>query len=45
MNPRLRDYVQERLESSIHDARGREVSGSRQAHSIGRNKLHRGDCK
>lgn len=45
MNPRLRDYVQERLEGSIHDARGREVSGPRQAPFIGRNKPHRGDRK
>ena len=26
-NPRLREYVQQRLEGSINDARGREVSG------------------
>ena len=44
-NPRLREYVQERLEGSIHDARGREVSGPRQTPFIGRNKPHRGDRK
>ena len=45
INPRLREYVQERLEGSIRDARGREVSGPRQAPFIGRNKPHRGDRK
>jgi transposase len=33
-NSRLREYVQERLEGSIHDARGREVSGPRQHRSL-----------
>lgn len=45
MNPRLREYVQEHLEGSIHDAQGREVSGPRQAPFIGRNKPHRGARK
>lgn len=45
MNSRLRDYVQEHLEGSIHDDRGREVSGPRQTTFIGRNKPHRGDRK
>jgi IS30 family transposase len=44
-NPRLREYVQQRLEGSIHDARGHEVSGPRQMPFIGRNKPHRGDRK
>lgn len=44
-NPQLRKYVQERLEGKIHDARGREVAGPRQAPFIGRNKPHRGDRK
>ncbi len=45
MNPRLRQYVQDRLEGKIHDAQGREVAGPRQAPFIGRNKPHRGDRK
>lgn len=45
MNPRLRQYVQDRLEGKIHDARGRELAGPRQAAFIGRNKPHRGDRK
>ena len=45
LNPRLRQYVQDRLEGKIHDARGREVAGPRQAPFIGRNKPHRGDRK
>jgi len=44
-NPHLRRYVQERLEGKMHDARGREVAGPRQAPFIGRNKPHRGDRK
>lgn len=44
-NPHLRKYVQERLEGKIHDARGLEVAGPRQAPFIGRNKPHRGDRK
>lgn len=44
-NPRLRQYVQDRLEGKIHDAQGREVTGPRQAPFIGRNKPHRGDRK
>ncbi len=44
-NPRLREYVQEHLEGTIHDARGREVAGPRQTPFIGRNKPHRGDRK
>jgi IS30 family transposase len=42
-NPRLRDYIQQHLEGTIHDARGRVVDGPRQAPFIGRNKPHRGD--
>ncbi len=42
-NPRLRDYVQQHLAGTIHDARGRVVDGPRQAPFIGRNKPHRGD--
>jgi hypothetical protein len=33
-NPRLRKYVQDRLEGSIHDARGREVSGPGRRRSL-----------
>ena len=44
-NQHLRKYVQDRLEGKIHDARGREVAGPRQAPFIGRNKPHRGDRK
>lgn len=44
-HPRLRKYVQERLEGQIHDAQGREVAGPRQAPFIGRNKPHHGDRK
>ena len=44
-SPRLRLYVQDRLEGKIHDAQGREVTGPRQAAFIGRNKPHRGDRK
>lgn len=42
-NPRLRDYVQQHLAGTIHDARGRVVDGPQQAPFIGRNKPHRGD--
>ena len=45
INPRLRDYVQDRLEGTIHDVRGRKVTGPGQAPFIGRNKPHRGDRK
>jgi IS30 family transposase len=42
-NPRLRSYVQDRLEGKVHDANGRAIAGPRQAPFIGRNKPHRGD--
>lgn len=42
-NPRLRDYVQQHLEGTIHDTRGNVVDGPRPATFIGRNKPHRGD--
>lgn len=42
-NPRLRDYVQQHLEGTIHDERGRVIAGPRQAPLMGRNKPHRGD--
>ena len=45
MNPRLHEYVQDRLEGVIYDARGCEVAGPCQAPFIGRNKPHRGDRK
>src|SRR6185312_2183988 len=44
-NPRLRCYVQDRLEGKVRDAEGREIAGPRQAPFIGRNKPHRGDRK
>lgn len=44
-NPRLHEYVQERLEGTIRDAQGRKIDGPRQAPFIGRNKPHRGDRK
>ena len=44
-NPHLRKYVQERLEGKMHDDRGREIAGPRQAPFNGRNKPHRGDRK
>ena len=44
-NPRLRHYVQDRLEGKVYDADGREVAGPRQAPFQGRNKPHRGDRK
>ncbi len=43
INPRLRQYVQDRLEGNVHDADGREIAGPRQAPFKGRNKPHRGD--
>lgn len=45
INQRLHDYVQERLEGKVRDAHGRYISGPKQAPFIGRNKLHRSDCK
>lgn len=45
INPRLHEYVQDRLEGTIRDEQGREVDGPRQAPFIGRNKPHRGDRK
>ncbi|WP_082750543.1 IS30 family transposase [Burkholderia sp. MSMB0856] len=44
-NPRLRRYVQERLEGQVHDAKGRKVAGPSQAAFIGRNKPERSDRK
>ena len=44
-NPRLRQYVQERLEGKVRGADGHEISGPRPAPFIGRNKPHRGDRK
>ena len=44
-NSQLRRYVQDRLEGKLHDGRGKEVTGPRQAPFIGRNKPHRGDRK
>ena len=44
-NPRLRHYVQDRLEGKVRDAKGRHVSGPVQAPFIGRNKPHRSDRK
>lgn len=45
INPRLYEYVQDRLEGKIHDAQGRETAGPQQTPFIGRNKPHRGDRK
>lgn len=45
INPRLHDYVQERLEGKVRDANGRDISGPKQAPFIGRNKPHRSDRK
>ena len=45
VNPRLRQYVQDRLEGKIQDAQGRLVAGPQQAQFIGRNKPRRGDRK
>ena len=45
VNPRLRQYVQDRLEGKIQDAQGRLIAGPQQAQFIGRNKPHRGDRK
>ncbi|TCG08722.1 IS30 family transposase [Paraburkholderia steynii] len=44
-NPRLRAYVQDRLEGKVRDVVGREISGPRQVPFKGRNKPHRGDRK
>ena len=44
-NPHLHKYIQERLEGKMHDDRGREIAGPRQAPFNGRNKPHRGDRK
>jgi len=44
-NVQLRRYVQDRLEGKLHDDRGKEVTGPRQAPFIGRNRPHRGDRK
>ena len=44
-NPRLRHYVQDRLEGKVRDAKDRNVSGPVQAPFIGRNKPHRSDRK
>jgi len=45
INPRLHEYVQDRLEGTIRDAQGCKINGPRQAPFIGRNKPHRGDRK
>ncbi|MGF7192233.1 hypothetical protein JOE11_005311 [Robbsia andropogonis] len=44
-NPRLHQYVQERLEGQVYDMRGRTIAGPRQAAFIGRNKPERSDRK
>ena len=44
-DPRLRCYVQDRLEGKMHDADGREIVGPAHAPFKGRNKPHRGDRK
>jgi IS30 family transposase len=44
-HPRLRHYVQDRLEGKLHDVEDSEVAGPRQAPFIGRNKPHRSDRK
>jgi hypothetical protein len=44
-NPRLRSYVQDRLEGKVRDAEGHDISGPLPAPFIGRNKPHRGDRK
>ena len=44
-HPRLRHYVQDRLEGKLHDVEGSEIAGPQQAPFIGRNKPHRGDRK
>ena len=44
-DPRLHDYVQERLEGKVRDTNGCDISGPRPAPFIGRNKPHRGDRK
>lgn len=42
-NPKLRDYVHQRLSGQIHDAEGNVVSGPAVGQWTGRNKPHRGD--
>lgn len=42
-NPRLRDYIQDRLAGKIQDADGLEIAGPEQAPFKGRNKPHRSD--
>ena len=44
-HPRLRCYVQDRLEGKMHDADGHEIVGPAHAPFKGRNKPHRGDRK
>jgi len=44
-NPRLHNYVQNRLAGKIHDVDGSEIAGPQQAPFKGRNKPHRGDRK
>ena len=44
-NPRLHQYVRDRLEGKVQDADGREIAGPRQAPFKGRNKPHRSDRK
>jgi IS30 family transposase len=44
-NPRLRDYVQERLAGKVKDTIGNEIDGPSQPSFNGRNKPHRGDRK
>jgi IS30 family transposase len=44
-NPRLREYVQDRLAGTVKDAYGNEIEGPAQAPFNGRNKPHRGDRK
>lgn len=43
--PQLRQDVQDRLESKVHDAGGREIVDPRQAAVKGRNKPHCRDRK
>jgi len=45
IHPKLRQYVQDRLEGKIHGTDGREITGPQQAPFKGRNKPHRGDRK
>ena len=44
-NPRLHQYIRDRLEGKVKDADGREIAGPRQAPFKGRNKPHRSDRK